>query len=272
MYRPNVLKARIEAGERVYGAWVGGGSPATAELMGHVGFDFLVRRPGAWRRRALGRRGRPEGGRGLGHALHGAGTLERPDLAQADPGCRRAVGDDPLGRDRGSGPGGGGGLPLPAAGCPRLRRRGDPRLDLRARARLRRQGQRQPAARPADRIGRRHRARGRDLRGRGRGRGVHRRQRPRGLDRPAGAARPPGRAQPGQRGWRTSSWPPASPWARSRVPAPRGRSCSRAATAWWSARTTSSCCARPPVPAWAEYRRFRGEAQDAPPVPKTASY
>lgn len=42
MYRPNVLKARIEAGERVYGAWVGGGSPATAELMGHVGFDFLV--------------------------------------------------------------------------------------------------------------------------------------------------------------------------------------------------------------------------------------
>jgi 4-hydroxy-2-oxoheptanedioate aldolase len=42
VYRPNVLKARLEAGESVYGAWVGSGSPAAAELLGHVGFDFLV--------------------------------------------------------------------------------------------------------------------------------------------------------------------------------------------------------------------------------------
>ncbi len=42
MYRPNVLKARLEAGESVYGAWVGSGSPGNTEILGHVGFDFLV--------------------------------------------------------------------------------------------------------------------------------------------------------------------------------------------------------------------------------------
>ena len=42
MYRPNILKTRLEAGESVYGAWVGSGSPGNAELLGHVGFDFLV--------------------------------------------------------------------------------------------------------------------------------------------------------------------------------------------------------------------------------------
>ena len=42
MYRPNVLKARLAAGESVYGAWVGSGAPGNAELLAHVGFDFLV--------------------------------------------------------------------------------------------------------------------------------------------------------------------------------------------------------------------------------------
>ena len=42
MYRPNALKSRLEAGESVYGAWVGSGAPGNAELLGHVGFDFLV--------------------------------------------------------------------------------------------------------------------------------------------------------------------------------------------------------------------------------------
>ena len=42
MYRPNILKTRLEAGESVYGAWVGSGSPGNAELLSHVGFDFLV--------------------------------------------------------------------------------------------------------------------------------------------------------------------------------------------------------------------------------------
>ena len=42
MYRKNVLKSRLQAGENVYGAWVGSGSPANAEVLGHVGFDFLV--------------------------------------------------------------------------------------------------------------------------------------------------------------------------------------------------------------------------------------
>ena len=42
MYRPNTLKARLQAGESVYGAWVGSGSPVATEILGHVGFDFLV--------------------------------------------------------------------------------------------------------------------------------------------------------------------------------------------------------------------------------------
>lgn len=42
MYRPNSLKARLDAGDNIYGAWVGSGSPANAEILGHVGFDFLV--------------------------------------------------------------------------------------------------------------------------------------------------------------------------------------------------------------------------------------
>ena len=42
MYRPNSLKARLEAGDNIYGAWIGSGSPGNAEILGHVGFDFLV--------------------------------------------------------------------------------------------------------------------------------------------------------------------------------------------------------------------------------------
>ena len=42
MFRPNLLKSRLQAGESVYGAWVGSGSPSNAELLGHIGFDFLV--------------------------------------------------------------------------------------------------------------------------------------------------------------------------------------------------------------------------------------
>jgi 4-hydroxy-2-oxoheptanedioate aldolase len=42
MFRPNTLKARLKAGESVYGAWVGSCSPGNTEILGHVGFDFLV--------------------------------------------------------------------------------------------------------------------------------------------------------------------------------------------------------------------------------------
>jgi 4-hydroxy-2-oxoheptanedioate aldolase len=42
MFRPNPLKARLAAGESVYGAWVGSGSAVNAEVLGHLGFDFLV--------------------------------------------------------------------------------------------------------------------------------------------------------------------------------------------------------------------------------------
>lgn len=42
MFRSNALKARLAAGDAVYGAWVGSGSPTNAEILGHIGFDFLV--------------------------------------------------------------------------------------------------------------------------------------------------------------------------------------------------------------------------------------
>lgn len=36
------LRARIHAGETLFGAWLGLGSPAAAELLGRAGFDWLV--------------------------------------------------------------------------------------------------------------------------------------------------------------------------------------------------------------------------------------
>ena len=42
MYRANGLKARLQSGESVFGAWVGTGSAANAEILAHAGFDFLV--------------------------------------------------------------------------------------------------------------------------------------------------------------------------------------------------------------------------------------
>jgi 4-hydroxy-2-oxoheptanedioate aldolase len=42
MFRPNTLKARMAAGDSVFGAWVGSGAPVAAEVMAHLGFDFLV--------------------------------------------------------------------------------------------------------------------------------------------------------------------------------------------------------------------------------------
>jgi 4-hydroxy-2-oxoheptanedioate aldolase len=42
MFRPNRLKARLGAGESVFGAWVGSGSAVNAEVLAHAGFDFLV--------------------------------------------------------------------------------------------------------------------------------------------------------------------------------------------------------------------------------------
>lgn len=42
MFAENRLKTRLLAGEIAYGCWVGGGSPGNAELLGHIGFDFLL--------------------------------------------------------------------------------------------------------------------------------------------------------------------------------------------------------------------------------------
>ncbi len=42
MYRRNALKDRLRAGENVLGCWTALGSPAVVELLGFVGFDYLV--------------------------------------------------------------------------------------------------------------------------------------------------------------------------------------------------------------------------------------
>lgn len=42
MYRPNILKQRIQRGENVYGCWNGLGSAYVTEVMGLAGFDFII--------------------------------------------------------------------------------------------------------------------------------------------------------------------------------------------------------------------------------------
>lgn len=42
MFKPNRLKAQLLEGRIAYGCWVGGGSPTNAEILGHIGFDFLL--------------------------------------------------------------------------------------------------------------------------------------------------------------------------------------------------------------------------------------
>lgn len=42
MFRVNALKKRLAAGEQLCGAWVETGSATNAEILGHLGFDFLI--------------------------------------------------------------------------------------------------------------------------------------------------------------------------------------------------------------------------------------
>ncbi|MGK9169994.1 4-hydroxy-2-oxo-heptane-1,7-dioate aldolase [Inquilinus limosus] len=42
MFRPNRLKERLRRGDKLFGAWVGSGSPTVAEIMAHAGFDFVI--------------------------------------------------------------------------------------------------------------------------------------------------------------------------------------------------------------------------------------
>lgn len=42
MFKPNRLKAQLLANQTAYGCWIGGGSTTNAEILGHVGFDFLL--------------------------------------------------------------------------------------------------------------------------------------------------------------------------------------------------------------------------------------
>lgn len=42
MFRPNRLKDRLRRGDKLFGAWVGSGSPTVAEIMAHAGFDFVI--------------------------------------------------------------------------------------------------------------------------------------------------------------------------------------------------------------------------------------
>jgi len=42
VFRTNGIKSRLAAGDSVFGCWIGSGSPVNAEILGHVGFDFLL--------------------------------------------------------------------------------------------------------------------------------------------------------------------------------------------------------------------------------------
>jgi 4-hydroxy-2-oxoheptanedioate aldolase len=42
MFKPNRLKAQLHDAQTAYGCWIGGGSPTNAEILGHIGFDFLL--------------------------------------------------------------------------------------------------------------------------------------------------------------------------------------------------------------------------------------
>lgn len=42
MFQINRLKARLLTGEVAFGCWVAGGSVTAAEVLGHIGFDFLL--------------------------------------------------------------------------------------------------------------------------------------------------------------------------------------------------------------------------------------
>lgn len=42
MYKPNRLKSHLLSGKTAFGCWIGGGSPTNAEILGHVGFDYLL--------------------------------------------------------------------------------------------------------------------------------------------------------------------------------------------------------------------------------------
>src|SRR3954469_20481376 len=42
MYRQNLMKSKMRAGRSVIGPWLATASPAVAELMGHLGYDFLI--------------------------------------------------------------------------------------------------------------------------------------------------------------------------------------------------------------------------------------
>ena len=42
MFKPNRLKQRLNAGEALFGAWIETGSATVAEILSHLGFDFLI--------------------------------------------------------------------------------------------------------------------------------------------------------------------------------------------------------------------------------------
>jgi len=42
MYRDNVLKQKLTKGESIFGCWIETGSATNVEILGHMGFDFLL--------------------------------------------------------------------------------------------------------------------------------------------------------------------------------------------------------------------------------------
>ncbi len=42
MFRPNVLKQKLRDGATTFGVWIETGSPTVVEILGHIGFDFIL--------------------------------------------------------------------------------------------------------------------------------------------------------------------------------------------------------------------------------------
>lgn len=42
MFKPNLLKQRLRAGDALFGVWIETGSATNAEILSHLGFDFLI--------------------------------------------------------------------------------------------------------------------------------------------------------------------------------------------------------------------------------------
>jgi hypothetical protein len=100
VYRPNALKKKLLAGKKVVGCWSMIGSPVVSEILGLVGFDFLLNRPGAHTPAVWEKAYGVAPPKGFGHGAEPVSSvyahlfpeLMRPDLAEAPGNGRRFLG------------------------------------------------------------------------------------------------------------------------------------------------------------------------------------